>query len=85
MAQKHYIAIMAAACYENESLSSILEEQFIILGGNPDWIKIGLVAVEPKLRALAELNELLAFRPWIIDEDNISYLLRNDWSINELT
>jgi hypothetical protein len=65
---------MAASVYECESLVNIVEEQFIIIGGDPQWLVQGLQAVDPKLQALAELNELFAFKPWIIDEDNITYL-----------
>lgn len=85
MKEKYYIAVMAASCFECESLLNILEEQFTLNDGDPEWLTTGLKAADPKLQALAELNELLAFRPWIIDEDNISYLQRNGWSINELT
>ena len=85
MNYKHYISIMAACCYESESLINIIEEQFILQGGDPQWLVQGLKAVDPKLRALAELNELLAFKPWIIDEDNITYLYQQGWTNQELT
>lgn len=45
MPYKHYIGIMAASCFECESLVNILEEQFIIQNGDPEWLIKGLKAV----------------------------------------
>lgn len=68
MNEKYYIAIMAASSFESESLLNIIEEQFINLGGNPDWLINGITSAGQKMTALSELNELLAFKPWLIEE-----------------
>jgi hypothetical protein len=39
--------------------------------GDPAWIRDGLAGVPPKIRALGELNKLLAHRPWAIGPAHI--------------
>lgn len=86
---KLYIAIMAVSCYENSYLLVFLEEQFIQSGGNPEWLRGE--GVERKVRRLADLNEVLAFRPWTLSLTHIEALLASEapdihsaWSIPEL-
>ncbi len=62
---------MAVSCYNCEYLLKIQEEQFILNGGDPKWLKKGLKAVDPKLAHIANLNELLAHKPWTIDSELI--------------
>jgi hypothetical protein len=43
---KFYLGIMAVSCYNCEYLLNILEEHFILNGGNLDWITNGLKFVD---------------------------------------
>lgn len=76
--QKLYLGIMAASCYQSEYLVNILEEQFVLGGGNLEWITEGLKKVEPRLAKFAEINELMAFRPWSIAPIHLERLLKRD-------
>ena len=86
---KCYIAIMAISCYECDYLLKTLEEQFLLCGGNIQWLVDGLKAVDPKLATLSDLNEHLAFRPWTLDASTVEAYLQHDtlalkWSVQEL-
>ena len=52
---------MAVSCYNCEYLLKILEEQFVLSGGNFDWITHGLKAVDYRVAKFADLNEILAY------------------------
>ena len=60
---------MAVSCYNCDYLLKILEEQFILNDGDIKWLHYGLKAADPKLRVIAEFNELLAHKPWILYTD----------------
>jgi hypothetical protein len=75
---KIYLGIMAVSCYNCEYLLNILEEHFVLNGGNLDWITIGLKAVDPRIAKFAQLNEILAFKPWHLASRNIESLLKKD-------
>lgn len=62
---------MAVSCYDCEYLLKILEEQFLLYGGNVSWLTEGLKAIDPKLARLGDFNELLAFRPWSLTKSGI--------------
>jgi len=84
-AWKYYIAIQAVSCYECEYLLKILEEQYLLNGGRMDWITEGLKKVDPKLQKLAELNEILAFKPWTLSGTNLEKLIKgSNWSLPEV-
>ena len=68
---RYYLSIMAVSCYNCDYLLKILEEQFILNEGNPKWLKYGLKSADSKLRAIAEFNELLAHKPWVIYTEEI--------------
>jgi len=61
---KLYLGIMAVSCFNCEYMLNILEEQFVLNGGNLEWITGGLKKVDPRLAKFAEINEILAFKPW---------------------
>lgn len=63
---KYYLSIMAVSCYDCEYLLKIQEEQFLLYGGEIEWITNGLKSVNKKIERLAELNEILAFKPWML-------------------
>jgi hypothetical protein len=64
---RYYLAIMAVSCYNCDYLLKVLEEQFILNGGDLDWIVHGLDSADVKLKGIANLNELLAHKPWILN------------------
>ena len=68
---RYYLSIMAVSCYNCDYLLKILEEQSILNEGNPKWLKYGLKSADSKLRAIAEFNEMLAHRPWVIYTEEI--------------
>ena len=86
---KYYISIMAVSCYECEYLLKIQEEQFLLNGGDVQWLTEGLKRVDKKLRRLAELNEILAFKPWLLSSSHLESLFKSctdahsNWSIPE--
>jgi hypothetical protein len=45
--QKLYLGIMAVSCYKCDYLLNILEEQFVLVGGNLEWLADGLKKVDP--------------------------------------
>eukprot|EP00351_Strombidinopsis_sp_SopsisLIS2011_P002258 CAMPEP_0116888690 /NCGR_PEP_ID=MMETSP0463-20121206/23849_1 /TAXON_ID=181622 /ORGANISM="Strombidinopsis sp, Strain SopsisLIS2011" /LENGTH=75 /DNA_ID=CAMNT_0004553981 /DNA_START=268 /DNA_END=495 /DNA_ORIENTATION=- len=69
---------MAVSCYKCEYFSKSLEEQFMLFGGDRDWIKYGLKKVDPKLSQLSLLNEAMAFRPWYISSLILKDILKGD-------
>lgn len=86
---KYYIAIMAISCYECEYLLKLLEEQFLLNGGNVEWLTKGLKKIDKKLERLSTLNEYMAYKPWIITLSVVEHLLKAEdhnliWSIPEL-
>lgn len=89
---KYYLAIMAVSCYECEYLIRILEEQFLLYGGEVSWLTEGLRKVDPKLIKIAELNEYLAFKPWSLTYSHIESLttasasdgISSKWSVSEI-
>ena len=44
-------------------------------GGPLEWLVFGLDRVDPKLRRIAELNEVLAFIPWSLNKDHLHFLI----------
>lgn len=82
---RHYLGIMAAARYQCLPLITSEAAQFLDAGGDPEWLK-GLKFVPTKLANLAELNALLAHRPWLLTKEHIAGLVRGKhaWSVTEL-
>jgi hypothetical protein len=39
---KYFLAIMAVSCYNCEYLRNLMEEQFILMGGDPAWVEVGI-------------------------------------------
>ena len=79
---KLYLAIMAVSCYQCDYLLNILEEQFVLEGGDLTWITEGLEKVDPRLARFSELNEIMAFRPWAISTNHLQRLLESDGTEN---
>jgi len=76
--EKLYLGIMAISCYKCDYLLNILEEQFVLVGGDLNWITDGLKKVDPRLAKFAELNEIMAFKPWILHTNMLEKLMKTD-------
>lgn len=58
-------------------------------GGDLTWITEGLAKVDPRLARFKELNEIMAFRPWVITSNHFEKILKSDengagWSVAQL-
>eukprot|EP01017_Pseudomicrothorax_dubius_P010225 TRINITY_DN13620_c0_g1_i2.p1 TRINITY_DN13620_c0_g1~~TRINITY_DN13620_c0_g1_i2.p1 ORF type:complete len:218 (+),score=53.25 TRINITY_DN13620_c0_g1_i2:64-717(+) len=84
------IALMASASMGCDYLCLLLAENYVLCGGDRELITQGFAKYPPKLKALADLVYIFAYRPWSLREDNrpLAVLLREaemKWSISELT
>ena len=81
---------MAVSCYECEYLLYILQEQFLLADGPLEWLVFGLEKVNPKLRRIAELNEMLAYQPWKVEKEHFNSLIKGgetlteNWTVHEV-
>ncbi|CAH1998027.1 unnamed protein product [Acanthoscelides obtectus] len=82
---RHYIAIMAAGRHKCSYLINLQKQEFLLQGGNPDWLN-GLDHLPKKLRNLYEINKLLAHRPWLLKTSHLEELTRGNqnWSLAEV-
>ena len=64
-------------------LFRILEEDFLIYGGDNNWLIYGLDVVPNKIKKLAYFNELLCHQPWKINKNEIK-ILKNNMNLNEI-
>lgn len=74
---KIFLGIMAASTIRNEFLLRNLQSEFLIVGGEEDWLIYGLSAVPEKLKKLEILNNILAHQPWKIEMQNINDIICN--------
>ena len=85
---KYYLAIMAASTMKCEFLFRHLEEEFLLNGGDEDWLVRGLEAVPEKLRKIDRINNIIAHQPWKLKENDILEIYfktnPNMWNINEI-
>jgi hypothetical protein len=86
---KIYLGIMAASTIRNEYLLRILEGEFLVNGGDEDWLILGLEGAPEKLKNLQILNNILAHQPWKITEKDIKDVLKtantsSSWNVQEL-
>lgn len=85
---KYYLGVMAASTMKSEFLFKHLQAEFLINGGNEDWMIYGLEAVPEKLRRLEKINNILAHQPWKLTENDILEIYfktnGNLWNANEL-
>lgn len=83
---RHYIAIMASSRHKCLYLVNQQENEFISQKGQKSWL-LGIENIPQKLKDLNELNKLICHQPWLINENHIEKLLKNQynsWSITEL-
>lgn len=83
---RNYIAIIAVARFKCMFLIKHQEEQFILNGGDPSWLE-SIENTPPKMKAIFELNEVLAHQPWRITTSHIENAVKGDqqWSLSELS
>jgi hypothetical protein len=82
---RNYIAILSASRWNCRYLIQQQEVDFLMNGGDPDWLD-GIQKLPKKIYHLLELNQLLAHQPWLVTKDHISMLVKSDeaWTIAEL-
>jgi hypothetical protein len=62
----------------------------LLSGGPIEWLVYGLEKVDPKLKRIAELNELMAYKPWGVTKDTLAFLIKGgsnqneNWTIHEV-
>ncbi len=63
----------------------------MLYGGDVKWLTNGLKSVDKKLERISELNEIMAYRPWILNSTHIESLVKAadkdqklNWSIPEI-
>ena len=85
---KVYLGIMAAATIRSEFLLKSLEAEFILMGGDEDWLVFGLPAAPEKIRKLEILNNILAHQPWKLKMQDIKDVCNfngvSAWNIEDL-
>ncbi|KAI9280371.1 PA26 p53-induced protein-domain-containing protein [Sporodiniella umbellata] len=84
---KTYLALMVAASQRCQYLVSVFQSEFLLVGGDPDWLR-GIDYVPVKLKSLSGLVLKLARQPWRLSPDDVTHLLTGDlgdaWSRGEL-
>lgn len=82
---RHYLAIIAAARHQCTYLVNLHKKEFLEQHGDPNWLK-GLDYIPAKLRAIYDINKILAHRPWLLNKEHIERLTKgpNNWSLSEV-
>jgi sestrin len=82
---RHYLAIIAAARNKCNYLVNLHEKEFLAEGGDTKWLN-GLELIPQKLRAIYDINKILAHRPWLLTKEHIERLTKgtNSWSLAEV-
>jgi hypothetical protein len=57
----NYLLRKAVSCYRCDYLYKAIEEQFLLAGGDEEWLRRGLEAVPGKLALISSLNVIMAF------------------------
>jgi len=81
---RYYIAIMGISTIKSEYLLSHYENEFLLSGGEINWLTEGIKVVPNKLKVLADINNIIAHQPWKLETKHIKILLDNNWSKEEL-
>ncbi|XP_037912173.1 sestrin homolog isoform X2 [Hermetia illucens] len=82
---RYYLAIIAAARHQCTYLVKMYEKEFLAIGGDPKWLG-GLDYIPAKLRAIYDVNKILAHRPWLLKKEHIEQLTKGkySWSLAEV-
>jgi hypothetical protein len=85
---KYYLGIMAASTMKCEFLFGYLEEEFLLNGGNEEWLVKGLEIIPEKLHKIDRINNIIAHQPWKLNEKDILEISgknnQNMWNNNEI-
>ena len=54
----------------------------MLAGGPIEWLVFGLEKVDPKLKRIAELNQMMAYKPWGITKDTLAFLMNDSSNQN---
>nr|XP_029725731.1 sestrin homolog isoform X3 [Aedes albopictus] len=75
----------AAARHKCTYLVNMYEKEFLNQGGERSWLN-GLDCIPAKLRAICDINKILAHRPWLLNKEHIERLTKgqNSWSLSEV-
>lgn len=75
----------AAARHKCTYLVNLYEKEFLLQGGDRNWLR-GLEYIPAKLRAISDINKILAHRPWLLSKEHIERLTKgqNSWSLAEV-
>lgn len=65
-----WFSLQAAARHQCPYLVKRYEKEFINHGGNSEWLN-GVDYTPPKLRAIYDINKILAHRPWLLRKEHI--------------
>lgn len=71
------LLFQAAARHQCSYLVNLHVNDFLQVGGDPKWLN-GLDGAPQKLRALGELNKVLAHRPWLLTKTHIEVFQHQD-------
>lgn len=90
---RYFLAIMvfiyliqAVSTIKSQYLLTILEDLFLINGGNKEWLIHGLKKVPEKLSGLSKYNNIMAHQPWKLQTTTIKELFEKhnlNWSFSE--
>ncbi len=81
---RYFIALMAVSTIRSHYLLLHVKYQFLLKGGDEDWLVHGLSAVPEKLQKLSKLNNILAHQPWKLTLNDLNELLSKGWTREEL-
>lgn len=70
----------AASRHQCAYLIHLHEQEFILQGGDQEWLK-GPAYIPTKLRKLQEVNKILAHRPWLFNKTHIEVQRQPDISL----
>ncbi|RWS06112.1 Sestrin-like protein [Dinothrombium tinctorium] len=75
----------AAARHRCSYLVNMEKQEFLMSGGNKEWLK-GFKFIPKKLQNLNTINKLLSHQPWLLNKGHIENLTKgNDsWSLSEV-
>lgn len=81
---RYFIAIMAVSTMRCQYLFDKLKEEFLLRGGNEEWVIKGLPSVPSKLQNISKLNNILAHQPWKLTRIDLNEIFSKSWSREEL-
>lgn len=74
---KYYLGIMASSTMKCEYLFKNLEEEFLLNGGDENWLIKGMEILPEKLQKIGKVNNILAHQPWKLNENDIEVFVKN--------